>query len=514
MPAAPLTAQRSDMHTAHVAIVSVSHRICEIRRLGAITRNHAEQAELMQQFLRDGAGRARISECAIVTTCNRIEIIFVHDGGAPARTTAAHLIQTMANFGRSAADGDVPFEVFEGREAAAHLMAVACALESLVVGERQILGQLRDALARARGAAAIGPRIESLACEAFRVARRVRRETSLCRGASVVSLATERLRRARSDLMESLARAVAEPFATPGHCYFPIALVGAGDMTTQAATALTKGAHVPLLFVNRTLARAEALAAQFGGRAMALDRFMSEPPAVACVMTATSAPAAILRAPELSALVAARAGALKQAGHIHARPLLVVDLAVPGDVEYSEAVNSLGVECVTIDGLRALAAERACAQRQEITAARDILESRLRRLAGRDARRAEGLALGGARTRGEAAAAAAVARLATLAPATPAATLEKAQIALSMFAHRTAHASVATPPVASATAQAGYLEARNRLRALLRNTPATTPLMFWAWESLAAIGAATGIVLSGAGTGASRREPLFRETVL
>ncbi|HKD99905.1 MAG TPA: hypothetical protein VKE69_02750, partial [Planctomycetota bacterium] len=348
-----------------------------------------------------------IDEVVFLVTCNRVEALLARRGGV-------ELDRASATLGRNLGAREGPFAI-RGEAAMRHVLSLAASLDSLVVGERQIVWQLRSAVADAEAAGTIGPRLRGLASEAFRVARRVHRETRLTRSTSVASLAVERL----------LARV---------HTPARIALVGAGAMTEQAAILLAKaaiaGGGPSLLFVNRTRSKAEALAGRFGGDAMALDAFLQSPPAIDALVTATSAPHAIFDHAALDRLARARRVAA---------PLVAVDLAVPFDVEPSAALR-LGVERITIDELREEAERRAAAQAGEIDRARAIVTGRLVELEARERSRARGLALDAARRRGEGIARRMVAGLVEAHPTLPEALRRRCLRWAIEASHRIAHA--------------------------------------------------------------------------
>lgn len=401
-PALPAPASRAPRPFADFGVIGISHRNCEIRALGEFTRTAEQRARLAAGLLNFG-----IREVAVLATCNRFEVFFIHNGRARAEEFVNLIFTLLCG---PAARLPIGYYAFDGADAARHLFQVASALDSLVVGERQIIGQLRSAILAAETQGTLGPRLRHLASESFRVARQVRRETGLCQGASVVSLATQQLRNAA----ESLPRP------------FPVALIGAGEMTEQAAIALSKRGTVNLLFVNRTAEKAAVLARRFGGASMSLEAFRNAPPAVAAILTSTSAPEPILNITEIARLRAARGNTTD--------PLTIVDLAVPADVDPAMR-SGHGIVLFTIDDLRSEAAERAHRQHAEIEQARDIIEFRAGRLAERELRRADGVAFGGARARAEAAAHAAVARLRVTATDIRARALARAVEA----SHRVAH---------------------------------------------------------------------------
>lgn len=396
--AAPPPAAAADL-CRDFGIVGINHRNCEIRALGEFIRNAGDPAAMSRKLLAYG-----LREIFILSTCNRYEVFFVHSGSARAGEFVNLIFGTPPP----------SYLALDGARAVSHLYEVAASLDSLVIGEGQILGQLRAALARAENAATLGPRLRYLVSEAFGAARRVRRETNLHQGASIVSLATGRLRRAAEE----------EQFTVP------IALVGAGEMTEQAAAALSKRRNVALLFVNRTEEKARALAERFGGRPMALRAFLTNPPAICALLTSTSAPFPIFNKEAVSCI-------LQNRPKTTAAPFLMIDLSVGGDVDpAARAVAEIDI--LTIDGLREEAAARAKLQQNETRSAREIVALGLRRLAERELRRADGIAFGLARGRGEAAARREVEKLAL-----PEASERRLRSASIESAHRVAHAKFA-----------------------------------------------------------------------
>lgn len=361
-----------------VGVVGLNHKNCDVRHLAPFTPRPEDRGHVACELLSLG-----LSEVLVLSTCNRVEVFFSHDTPARAADLAEPVLRILAGHREGLA---LPKPLaLDGFAAVEHVFEVASSLDSLVVGERQITCQLRDSVLLGEAVGTVGPRLRHLCAEAFRVARRVRRETKLCRGASVVSLGVDRL---ASAAREGL----------------PVALVGAGPMTEQAALALGKRGVRQILFVNRTVEKARALAERFGGEAWSLARFLANPPAVAAILTATSAPGAIFGEAEASRLRSARPAGLP--------PLVFIDLAVPFDVDDALRGHA-GLSILTIDDLRVEAERRAASQRKDIASARDLLSLRVRRLSEREEHRAEALAFARARTRGEATARAAATHLAT-----------------------------------------------------------------------------------------------------
>lgn len=363
---------------ADLALVGVNHRTVELSELARFGRDTAARAQAARALSALG-----LREFLILATCNRAEVLYVHDGSLPARLHARAILGALcqgdAAVGRERAmRADPPPHVsLDATAAVQHLFEVGASLDSLVVGEHQIVRQLREAAAEAEALGTLGPRLRGLTSEAFRVARRVRREAGLAPGACALTLAASRV----------LRRAAEAPS-------LPVAIVGAGAMGEQAAASLQKRLAGPLLFVNRTLAGAARLGERFGGRAISLDAFLTHPEAVAAVVTATSAPRIVFGAAAAEALLRAR----RHAGV--ATPLLFVDLAVPFDVD-PRLREIDGIDVVNLDSLRSEAERRAASQSGAVARARALVESAVERLAERELRRDEARAFARARSRAE-----------------------------------------------------------------------------------------------------------------
>lgn len=329
--------------------------------LGVSWRNATASAIARFTLPRDGRGahlRAlaaalEVEELVYLATCNRVEVLFA--GGAPLaiherrRRLHAH----VAREARSGSDAERLLRAWEGDGLIEHLFLVAAGLDSARAGESEVTGQLRLATGESQAEGLLGPRLKPLLDEAFGVARRVRPITEGRIGrASLADIAVARVR-------ERLAQ-------RPG----PVALVGISPMTERCATALAREG-VPLLIVNRTVARAEALALQVGGTPRALADFHARPDAVAAVVLATASSAPVLDAE-----------ALRRLGRASPSAPLLVDLGVPPNLRREDALDA-GCIYIDMDGVtRAAEAgrERAIEELGEARAlVDDALESRRRR---------------------------------------------------------------------------------------------------------------------------------------
>jgi glutamyl-tRNA reductase len=212
-------------------------------------------------------------------------------------------------------------------DAIRHAFRVASSLDSMMIGEPQILGQVKDAFALAQSCETVGPALHTLFSQAFAVAKRVRTETEIARHAVSVSYAAVEL--ARKIFAGLSGRAVL--------------LLGAGKMSELAAKHLVEQGAFPIYVVNRTWGRAQELARALSGTAVPFDDLPTALAAVDIVITSTGAPTPIVTRAQVERVMQGRG----------ARPLFFVDIAVPRDVE--RGVDAIeGVYCYDIDDLRSV----------------------------------------------------------------------------------------------------------------------------------------------------------------
>jgi glutamyl-tRNA reductase len=340
------------MEAHRLAVVGTSFRRVGFERLARFVLPDDGIASGELARLRDAFGAREI---VYVATCNRVECYLALRPAAagaapedPAEVERRLLARAIEIFSLRAGTPIEEASLFAktGREALAHLFSVAASLDSLVLGECEIAGQLRRAFERAADASLAGPALRRAFERASRVARRVRTETAI--GRTPVSVASLCVRTVREHVGEASGlRAV---------------LIGAGEVTRKVASGL-QDLGMRLLFVNRTLAKVEALAQRFGADTMSLEAFQAAPPAdVDVIVSATAAPGPIVGPRELAP---ARAAA-------RARPLLVCDLGLPPDVD--AAVAAAGdVRLVQLAGLEAIARENRVRLEGEVGRAEAIV---------------------------------------------------------------------------------------------------------------------------------------------
>ena len=284
-----------------------------------------------------------VGEAALLSTCNRTEIYAqVEPGceGAPA--------QWLAQYHGLPADQLATYLYrHEQGEAVRHLFRVATGLDSMVLGEPQILGQVKEAYHAAREAKALKAPLERLFQQGFAVAKRVRTDTRV--GAHPVSVAFAAVRLAQNVFAE-LDQA-------------SVLLIGAGDTIELAARHLVDSKVKRLLVANRTLEHAQSLASRFGGYALPLDELERHLAEADIVISATASREPVLRTEALER-------ALKARRH---RPMFLLDLAVPRDIEPS-AAQLEDVYLYTVDDLDQVIEENRRSRREAAEQAEAIIE--------------------------------------------------------------------------------------------------------------------------------------------
>ncbi len=260
-------------------------------------------------------------ECLVLSTCNRTEVYAVAaDRGAAERT----LPSLFGRHDAFPAARDMLLYKYSDREAVAHLFAVATGIDSMIVGEFEILGQVRRAYLRAVENKTVGPVLHQLFKDAIHVGKRAHSETAI--GTGAVSIASAAVAVARERLGTLQGRQVL--------------VIGAGEMGRRAARNLALEGASTVMVTNRTYSQAAELAAEIGGRAVSFDELGRALAEADLVITATAAPHLILD----TAIVS---GAMKQRP---TRPLYLIDIAVPRDVD--PAVGKIpGAILLNIDDL-------------------------------------------------------------------------------------------------------------------------------------------------------------------
>jgi glutamyl-tRNA reductase len=290
-----------------IAICGLSHRTAPVE----VREKLALPAPALPAALTELTHHAGVREGLILSTCNRVELALTLEDSANLNEALACFLEKQASLSLSALD---PYLYkLEGRDAVRHLFRVASSLDSMVVGEPQILGQLKDAYSLAKEMGTINSHLEHLVTRAFHVAKRVRSETEIGESAVSVSYAAVELAR---EIFGNLAGS-------------KVMLIGAGKMSELAARHLRNTGARQIYVTNRTYDRAVELARIFEGWIVNYSTFKQTLPSVDIIITSTGAREPILTREDMRTVMKARRN----------KPVFIVDIAVPRNVE--PAVNEI-----------------------------------------------------------------------------------------------------------------------------------------------------------------------------
>lgn len=334
-----------------LAIGGLVHHEADVEALEAF--RFSDEATLLAD------ARAVFGGALLLQTCNRVELLV--PGTGPELAAYLH------------ASSRADFTLREGGDAVRHLLEVACGLDSMIMGEDQILGQLRQALVLSRDANALSPLIEECVNAAVHLGVEARTRTEINRGAVSIGSAAVQL---AEDLIGSL---------DGRH----ILVVGSGEMGMLVTQALAARDLTAIYVANRTHGRAIELARKIGGKAVRLDELRRYLILSDVVISCTSAPHPVLKVETLKEVMRGRCWPLEGAP----RPLILIDIAQPRDVEEgAEAIA--GVHLCTIDSLRAISEQNMETRRCEAERVRAMIEEELGRCVRLLNRQAAGDGLG------------------------------------------------------------------------------------------------------------------------
>ena len=326
--------------------LGASHRTAplELRERLALTEGRAAGV------LRGLVSEEEISEAAAISTCNRTELWVVGADPVEAESAALHVLAREAGIPPTELLG--PLYSLRGAEAARHLFRVTAGLESMIVGEAEIQGQVKRAYELALVEGATGPVLNRLFRGALAAGKRARTETAVGeKGVSVSSVAVEVAQRSLGDLASRR-----------------VLLVGAGETSELTARALAARGVEAVFIANRRYNRAIGLAQRFGGQAVRIDELPAQLEQADIVVSSTDSPHHLIERGELELVMKAR----------RQRPLLVMDLAVPRDID--PACRELeGVSLHDVDDVQALVERNASGREAEARRAEVILDAELAR---------------------------------------------------------------------------------------------------------------------------------------
>lgn len=325
-----------------IYLLGLNHKTApvEIREQFALTNASPDQLGLVDR-------KEDIREGLLLSTCNRVELLFVGTADGSGEEKA---LQCWAGYCQRDPERLRPYIYsYRGLDAIRHMFTVASSLDSLVVGEPQILGQLKDAYKTAVDCGLTRTVVNRLMHKAFSVAKRVRTETRIANAAVSISYAAVELaRHIFGDLQGRKAM-----------------LVGAGEMAELAATHLLATGVDEILVANRTLSRGQELAQQFGtqARAVCFEDMFDHLPEVDIIISSTGATRTVVQAREVKTILKKRKN----------RPMFFIDIAVPRDIDPD--VNQLdNVYLYDIDDLKEVVEENIAQRQDEAERAREIIE--------------------------------------------------------------------------------------------------------------------------------------------
>jgi len=333
----------------NIVVIGLSHHLSPVELRERFAFAEAKIPDALQALRESGIA----GEAVVLSTCNRVEIYAATD-----REPTAAFAELKKFFVTAHAAGTIPhgeFYTFSEPQSLHHLFKVACGLDSMVLGETEILGQLKQAYALAHQHGHTGARLNKAFQRAFHVAKHIRTHTSIQRGSvSVASAAVELAEKIFSTLNGR-----------------DVLIIGAGEMSEKTARALLSRGARCIVIAGRSFDRAQVLAREFGGRAVRFDDWAAEFEKIDIAISSTSAPHHILDRAKLEPLMKAR----------QQRPLLLIDIAVPRDVD--PEVNFLeNVYLYNIDDLQAIADDYLKQRKDEIARCEAIIAEKVMTLLG------------------------------------------------------------------------------------------------------------------------------------
>ncbi|MCK5125816.1 MAG: glutamyl-tRNA reductase [candidate division Zixibacteria bacterium] len=317
-----------------------------VRLLGRLTIPKEKRPEVLTQ-IKELTG---VDELVYLATCNRIEFIFSADEALTAIEIRNKILDFFFRDNGSISFSPNDFYVKAGLEAGRHLFSVASAIDSLVVGEAQILGQVKEAYFDACENDLAGKQLALVFQRVFKVAKKVRTRTELGKkSVSMVSLATAHIQQVIKE---------------EGH--IPVAIIGVGPMSRKMARYLSDKGISDIVFVNRTKEKADMLAEEFSGSSMALEDFLQNPPAVRIICTSTGSPTPIFTDVTMSSFLRA------------SKQLMIIDLAIPCDVEIKKPIENR-LEIYNIDDLKKISDKNRRQRFRDVDKARAIISDEVDR---------------------------------------------------------------------------------------------------------------------------------------
>ena len=331
-----------------IVLVGLSHRTSPLPVRESLAFAKERLVEALQR-MRQEAG---VSEAMILSTCNRVELYGRSDESEGGGSRLEEFL--CAFHGRPRPEIAPYLYRLSGSDAVRHAFRVAASLESMVIGEPQILGQVKEAYQTAEQAGTLGSALNALRNRSLAAAKRARTETGIGQNAVSVSyVAVELARKIFGELRDK-----------------NVLLVGAGKMSELAARHLVRSGARAMVLGGRTFEKAEELAAALGGRAAPFESLRSELAAADIVISGTGAPGIVIHREDVEHARAARGGRYQ-------RPLFLIDIAVPRDIDPAARKIS-GIFLYDLDDLRSVAEANLRERQKEAAAAESLVDREVR----------------------------------------------------------------------------------------------------------------------------------------
>jgi glutamyl-tRNA reductase len=329
--------------------IGVSHKTAPVEVRERLALPDARAGD----FIRDLRGTADVHEVVAISTCNRTELYLVVGDAVDAEGRVLSMLSSQAGIRPTELTGSI--YAHRNCEAARHLYRVTAGLESMVVGEAEIQGQVKRAYEAAIRRDSTGPMTNHLFKAALGAGKRVRTETAIAE---------------RQLSLPSVAVALARELLPPGLDGRSVVIVGTGETSELAARALSDSGCRTVFVASRRRDRAISLARRFGGSSVSFDELPVALERADIVVTATASPHLLLEARELGEVMEARRG----------RPMLLIDLAVPRDID-AACAEIEGISLYDVDDLEAVVARNRRVRQAEARKAEGIIEEEIQQFA-------------------------------------------------------------------------------------------------------------------------------------
>ena len=331
-------------------VTGVSHKTAPVE----VRERLAFGETALPAALRALVSHAGVNEALVLSTCNRVEIAVSSDDAVNPEAAVSSFLQESHGVAPEAL-GPCLYS-HEGRDAIHHLFRVASSLDSMVVGEPQILGQLKAAYAHAKANDCLNGLLETIVARAFSVAKRVRSETGIGQMAVSVSYAAVELARKIFGTLDGRT----------------VMIVGSGKMSELAARHLRRSGAAHIFVTNRTYERARELATLFQGTPVEYNRFLGMMPEVDILIASSGAPHYILTKEEMQRVISARRN----------KPMFLIDIAVPRNIEPS--VNQVdNIFLYDIDDLQEVVNSNLRERNKEAERAEELVAQEVERMMAR-----------------------------------------------------------------------------------------------------------------------------------